>query len=125
MIVRPLAATVGSQEDHDNLKPKAPYQRRNRGTRDPETAVVAGPPPAATKLMTKWVTKLPLAEIPKDMASILLEGDPPDKTAGNLQLTRLFARNTAETYARHYQTLLWTEEFRMQYVLFIIIPDWL
>lgn len=115
VIVRPLVAIVGNKEDHENLKPRAPYQPRKRGTRDIETTIVAGPPPAATRTV-KWVTRLPDASIPKNVASILLDGDPPEETAGNLQVTILPPRVTPETYGRHFQTLLWVEEFRMQYV---------
>ncbi|KAK7676351.1 hypothetical protein QCA50_020692 [Cerrena zonata] len=116
VIVRPVTATVGSKEDHDALKPVTPYQPKKRGSRDPETSVVAGPPPTATKVV-RWVTKLPWAEIPKNISSILIEGDPPDETARNLQLTVLPPRINTDTYARYYQTLLWVEEFRMQHDL--------
>ncbi|KAK7684935.1 hypothetical protein QCA50_011770 [Cerrena zonata] len=116
VIVRPLSAIVGNKEDHENLKPRAPYQPRKRGSRDPETSVIAGPPPPATKTV-KWVTRLLPFDIPKNIASILLEGDPPAETAGNLQLTILPPHLNVNTYARHFQTLLWVEEFRMQHDL--------
>lgn len=67
--------------------------------------------------MVEWVTKLPGADIPKNIIDILREGDSPSETALNLQLTILPPRLNTDTYARHFQTLLWVEEFRMQYVL--------
>ncbi|CAL1708616.1 unnamed protein product [Somion occarium] len=116
VIVRALQAIVGSKEDHEQFKPRAPYQPRKRTTRDPETSIIAGPPPAATRAM-KWVTKLPWADIPKNLSNILVGGEPVPEVAGTLKSTVLPLHLNPSTYARHYQVLLWTEEFRMQHDL--------
>ncbi|KAI0075956.1 P-loop containing nucleoside triphosphate hydrolase protein [Panus rudis PR-1116 ss-1] len=122
-IVRSVRAIVGSREDHEQLKPRAPYRPRKRSARDEEREVIPGPPPAATQVI-KWATKLPGADVPKSLAKILVGGEPTYEVATTLRMTVLPRYLNSHTYARHFQNLLWTEEFRMQHDLEMYdIPD--
>ncbi|KAH8102228.1 P-loop containing nucleoside triphosphate hydrolase protein [Cristinia sonorae] len=115
-IVRPLRAVVGSKADYEQLRPRAPYVPRKRTNRDAETQVVPGVPPPATST-TKWVTKLPIANIPKGLAGALYSGDLTTEVATEVRRTRLPAHLDSTSYGRHFQELLWCEEFKMQHDL--------
>jgi helicase MOV-10 len=114
LISRPLQAVIGNKADHELLKPKAPYQPRTRTLRQPETEVVPGVPPPAQDAIP-WTVQLPLAKIPQALASTLLTGSFSEVLGG---VRKSFMPKTfdSQTYGRHFQSVLWVEEHRMEYV---------
>ena len=58
VITRTVEATIGSREDHELLKPKAPYQRRKFVKVRPVGEIVPSLRPSAWS-KTTWVDKLP------------------------------------------------------------------
>ncbi|THH30849.1 hypothetical protein EUX98_g3344 [Antrodiella citrinella] len=115
-IVRPIRGIIGSKTDYEQLRPKIPYAPRKRTARAPEQEVVPGVPPAATN-STKWVTKLPFADIPKGLIRILYSANEASKVAAEVRVARLPTHLDAESYSRHFRELLWVEEFKMQHDL--------
>lgn len=112
-IVRPLRAVVGSRAEYERLAPRTAYIPRKRTAREPETDITPGIPPEATST-TKWVTKLPPADIPKGLIKILLSSDSASEVAAAIRQVRLPARLDSESYSRHFRDLVWIEEFKMQ-----------
>ncbi|TCD60518.1 hypothetical protein EIP91_009945 [Steccherinum ochraceum] len=115
-IVRPLTIIVGNKSDYEELRPKAPYVPRKKTARDDPESIVPGVPPLATST-TRWVTKLPFADIPEKLSKILNSGNLPSEVASGIRKIRLPDRLDAESYPRHFQELLWIEEFKMQHDL--------
>jgi helicase MOV-10 len=113
VVSRPLRAIVGNKEDHELLKPKSPFVLRKRTRREPETEVISGEAPASTRAIP-WVVKLPLGEIPKALAATLSRGSHADVMRA-LETSILPSVLTTNTYNRHHKTLLWVEEYRMEY----------
>lgn len=110
-----LRAVVGDQADHSALRPNTPYVSKSRKPRHPEREVVPGvPPPPASAV--NWVTKLPLAEIPKDFISVLNSDMKPYEIVEQLKATKLPLVLSSGAHLKHFQALLWIEEFAMQYV---------
>lgn len=120
-IVRSLRAIVGSQADHELLKPKSPYVPRKRGSREAATDVVPGVAPPALKAIP-YVVKLAESPIPKDLSNALITGAPQDRPAN---IRRLFMPPiwNSDTYSRHMKHLIWTEEFQMEHDLQIYDTD--
>ncbi|KZT00672.1 P-loop containing nucleoside triphosphate hydrolase protein [Laetiporus sulphureus 93-53] len=122
IIVRPVRVTVGSKADHDLLKPVAPYIPRKRTRRDPELDVIPGVPPPALRAVP-YVTKLPWAEIPKRISAALAQGSL-DQQIAFFRDTELPRVLNSANHSRHFKTLLWIEEHRMENDLQIYdIPD--
>ncbi|KAI0316092.1 P-loop containing nucleoside triphosphate hydrolase protein [Amylostereum chailletii] len=122
VIIRLLKAVVGSQAEYDLLKPSKPYTPKKRTKREPETNVVSGIPPRGGNI--KWVTTLPMAEIPKTISSILSTAGSVSDIVAQLKRTVLPTVFNTETYSRFFKTLLWVEEHRMEHDLQIYdIPD--
>lgn len=119
VIVRPLRAIVGSQADHDLLRPTAPFVPRKRRTREPETEVLPGVLPPALKAIP-YVVKLPQAGIPKNLSETLSTGSSTDIIG---RVRRIFLPKTWDctTYSRHFKNLIWIEEYRMESVVRLII----
>ncbi|OSX63564.1 hypothetical protein POSPLADRAFT_1045879 [Postia placenta MAD-698-R-SB12] len=121
-IVRPVKGIVGSQADHNLLKPIAPYVPRKRTARDPEKDVVPGVPPPALGAI-KYVVKLPQAEIPKRIADALSRGSP-SHIINFFRTSIMPSVLNSATHGRYMKTLIWTEEHRMEHDLQIYdIPD--
>ena len=115
MISRRLRVIVGSKDDHELLKPRAPYMPRKRTTRVPETKVIEGVAPPATTAIP-YITKLPPFTIPASITNTLSNGSIQEimRHVRQVHLPSVF---NAETYGRHFKCLLWVEEFRMEFVL--------
>ncbi|KAJ7054531.1 P-loop containing nucleoside triphosphate hydrolase protein [Mycena amicta] len=111
-IVRTLSGHVGNREDHDAIRPVAPYVPRKRTDRQPETTVVEGVFPQSRKAVP-YVGTLPKAPIPTNLASILSTGNTKNivDTVRKLYLPSVFDSNG---YGRHFKQLLWIEEHRME-----------
>lgn len=112
VIARTLRIIVGSQEDHDSLKPKSPYVPRKQTVRQPETSIIEGVAPPALKAIP-YVDQLPIAEIPKPLAVTLSTGKV-SEIIGRIRQTYLPSNFASSTYARHFKYLLWIEEHRME-----------
>ncbi|KAI0316091.1 P-loop containing nucleoside triphosphate hydrolase protein [Amylostereum chailletii] len=117
VIVRTLKVIVGSQAEYDLLKPSKPYTPKKRTERELESDVVPGVPPPAGNATIKWVTKLPMAAIPKTISSVVSAGSVSD-TVAQLKRTVLPSVLNNETYGRFYKTLIWVEEIRSLYSLY-------
>ncbi|KAI0075957.1 P-loop containing nucleoside triphosphate hydrolase protein [Panus rudis PR-1116 ss-1] len=113
VIVRAVYATVGSQADHELFKPRAIYKPRKRTARAPERHITPGPPPASATAV-KWLTRLPPAEIPRQLYETLVAGNDTKEVIATLNSTIIPLHFQCQTYGRRFQTLLWVEEFRMQ-----------
>jgi helicase MOV-10 len=116
--VRPVRAIVGSQADHDLLRPKAPFVPRKRTTRKPVTEVLPGISPPALNAIP-YVVKLSLADIPKNLSQTLSTGSLSD-VVGRVRRIFLPKAWDSATYGRHFKNLIWIEEYQMEYVFFII-----
>ncbi|KXN81885.1 Putative helicase mov-10-B.1 [Leucoagaricus sp. SymC.cos] len=114
IISRTARAIVGDRAAHEELKPRAPYVPRVRLNRQPETHVVEGV--AAPSLNAiPYVTRLPLATIPKHLLSTLALSSYPTKDNLN-SIKRGFLPQTFDstTHGRHFEALLWIEEHKME-----------
>ncbi|KAF5389777.1 hypothetical protein D9757_006011 [Collybiopsis confluens] len=111
IITRPLRVIVGSQVDHEMLKPKTPYVPRKRTERQPETEIVEGEAPPSTKAIP-YVDKLTFANIPRNLETTLATGSTKEIID---RVRRLFLPSvlTSQTYAKHFKHLVWAEEFQM------------
>jgi helicase MOV-10 len=112
VIVRPLQAIVGSQADHDMLRPKAPFVPRKRTARKPETEILPGILPPALKAIP-YVVKLAHAHIPKNLSETLSTGSVSDVVG---RVRRIFLPKVwdSATYSRHFKNLIWIEEHQME-----------
>ncbi|KAG0706249.1 P-loop containing nucleoside triphosphate hydrolase protein [Suillus ampliporus] len=114
VITRVLKAIVGSQADHELLKPIAPFKPRQSRVQ-PETEVVPGVPPPSNNIIP-YVKKLPKAKPTNALLAALSET--PSKNALD-HIRRDFLPNVfnSSTYSRHFKILLWAEEDRMEHDL--------
>lgn len=111
VITRKIRAIVGSEEDYEQLKPKAPYVRpRARAQQAPKRIIRVIRPP--TWSHTEWKVKLPQFECPKNIAEALRDRHP--RTAAKQLLPEL----TLENYTRFFEVLQWCEEKHVWYVSF-------
>ncbi|PFH46784.1 hypothetical protein AMATHDRAFT_69038 [Amanita thiersii Skay4041] len=111
-ISRSLRAIVGNKEDHERLKPKAPYVPKKWTKRSAETNVVEGVKPPTVKTIP-YIGKLPRAPIPSVILTILAEGSVKEITA-HIKRTFMPTMLNSDTFSRHFRTLLWVEEARME-----------
>jgi helicase MOV-10 len=112
VIVRPLRAVVGSQADHDLLKPKTPFVPRKRTARKPEQEVLPGILPPALNAIP-YTVKLSKADIPNNLAETLSSGSS-SEVIDRVRRIFLPKRWDSATYARHFKNLIWIEEHRME-----------
>jgi helicase MOV-10 len=111
-IVRSIRATVGSKEDHELLRPTAPFVPRKRTAREPETEILEGVAPPTLKAI-KYVVKLGKSEIPKNLSDVLSTGSTSD-VVGRVRRMFLPPAWDNTTYGRHFKHLIWIEEYRME-----------
>lgn len=112
LISRPVRAIVGNQQDHEQLKAKAPYIPRPRTERKKERSITEGEEPPSLKIIP-YVDRLPKAPIPQNLLSILSERSTKDIVDG-LRRAYLPTELNADTYARYFKTLIWIEEHRTE-----------
>ncbi|KAA1476103.1 P-loop containing nucleoside triphosphate hydrolase protein [Dentipellis sp. KUC8613] len=110
-IVRSVRAIVGNREDYEALKPSAPYVPRHKGPKRAEKRIVEGIPPPSLNAV-EWVRKLPEAEIPKQLLSILAMKSV-DDIVNELKHNVIRGDLSPELYGLYFKTLLWVEEHRM------------
>ncbi|KAI0646632.1 P-loop containing nucleoside triphosphate hydrolase protein [Trametes meyenii] len=111
IVIRQLKAIVGNKDDHQLLKAVAPYVRKRPAQWHSPTSVVDGDRPLALDAI-KWVRTLPTSGIPARLSEILRAGSTRDAKAAIIQ-EFLDASLSVGTHGRHFQMLLWTEEWRM------------
>ncbi|KAF9486245.1 RNA helicase [Pholiota conissans] len=110
IITRAIEATVGSREDHELLRPKAPYARRKIVKFNPVGSVVpSSRPPAWTK--TVWVDRLLGYDIPKSLLSALSIPGKGISSAVKRFMPTVF---NEKTYGSWFQVLLHIEEERVK-----------
>lgn len=109
VITRSIRAVVGSPEDHERLKPKAPYVK-------PSAKVAFEHPKRIIKVVrpstwsyTKWKVPLPQFPVPSDIAHAAF--GPHAKTA----LKQFLPRLSLSSYSKFFQVLLWIEEEQIRY----------
>jgi helicase MOV-10 len=104
-VTRQIRGTVGSINDHEYLKPKAPYSRRRFVPVALKEHVISPlRPPTWTE--TKWVVSLPEYAAPSALIKAAYGHD------GCKVVTRNFMPPVfnEKTYGKHFQCLLWIEE---------------
>ncbi|KAG2145172.1 RNA helicase [Suillus clintonianus] len=122
VIARTLKAIVGSQADHELLKPIAPFQPRQRTRAQPEKEVVPGVPPPS-KTIIPYTVNLPPAKISESLLAALSETST-GKALDHIRRVFLPRVIDSSTYSRYFKTLLWIEEYRMEHDLgHYDIPD--
>ncbi|KAH8829468.1 P-loop containing nucleoside triphosphate hydrolase protein [Flagelloscypha sp. PMI_526] len=115
VITRKIEATIGSVQDHLDLQPTAPYERRPLPLRIP----IKGPivrsmrPPAWTR--THWKDKLPQFTAPKELISSIYSNNPDLRLrqlnkALDAVKTWIPAELSHATYRDYFKVLLWIEE---------------
>lgn len=117
-IVRPVAVIVGNREDHEAIKPTAPYVPRVRKAAIPERslAIDEGPkPPALAEV--KWVVRLPTYDIPSALEDVIASTRNSRELITRLKTDFLPSRLRTDSYTRHFQTLLHVEEAQLKFVL--------
>jgi helicase MOV-10 len=116
VITRTVEATIGSREDHELLKAKAPYQRRKFVKFDPVGEIVPSlRPPAWSR--PRWVERLPMFKPPPRLidAAYGPRSAQPNRALANV---KKFMPNVfnEKTYGAWFQTLLYIEEERVKSV---------
>lgn len=114
MIVRAIRAISGDREDHEQFQPRAPFVPRQRTMRAPETEIVPGVR-APSLAVIPWIVPLPDATIPRNLSDAVTSGSTRE-IVERLRTSFLPISLNNETYGRHFKTLLWAEEHRMDYV---------
>ncbi|KAF9003324.1 RNA helicase [Cyathus striatus] len=116
IISRALKVVIGSKSDHEALRPVAPYVPRKRTTRQPETNVVEGVRPPSLNAIP-YVGSLPLAIIPKTLEVIISGQASLSEKLKQVKRVSLPSVLDVETYGRHFKSLLWIEEYKMEHDL--------
>ncbi|KAK7052594.1 RNA helicase [Favolaschia claudopus] len=112
LITRRVFAVVGSKDDHEQLKPKTPYQRRRRAPFQFNGPIVPSLRPP-TWGPIKWTSRLlPFDPPPALIQAAFGESDSQRKRSGILHGVKQFVPSAfnLNTYAQHFQTMLYIEE---------------
>ncbi|CAK5278901.1 unnamed protein product, partial [Mycena citricolor] len=112
VIMRTLAVIVGDRDDHENLRPSAPYVPRKRTARQPETNVVEGVAPPSLRVI-RYVVVLPESPIPKALSAALATGTA-SSIVQNMRTVFLPPVLNSDAYPRHFKHLIWIEEHQME-----------
>ena len=116
VVVRRLCAIVGNAQDHELLKPAAPYVKNKRVQwRTPKAGggfVEGERPPGIDDV--PWVRKLPKARIPKNLEELLRKGSTSEAIDG-IKKSGLFPEPMVnlDSHSRRFSCMLWIEEARM------------
>lgn len=108
VIARRIRAVVGSPEDHERLKPTAPYVRARpkAAHQKPRRIIRFVRPP--TWSYTKWKISLPEFKPLDDIVNAAFGHH------AKAALRQYVPQLTLETYAKFFQALLWIEEEQMR-----------
>lgn len=115
-ITRLVKATVGSKADHTLLKPQAPFLPRTETIREPEITVLPAERPPVLNAI-KYTARMPLYQIPKALIEILSSGSR-SKVVERIQKHRPPKLRDGSNYSHNFGTLVWAEEYQMEYVYF-------
>ncbi|PFH46787.1 hypothetical protein AMATHDRAFT_7405 [Amanita thiersii Skay4041] len=113
MISRSVRAIIGNKADHENLKAKAPYVPQKRTDRKLEKTVVEGVRPPSLNAIP-YVGKLPRALIPRALSDVLGSKDNYGDTIKRIHRLFMPAILDSDSFGRHWRTLLWIEEQKME-----------
>ncbi|KAF7313870.1 RNA helicase [Mycena chlorophos] len=116
LITRKVLAVVGSQEDHELLKPHSEYVRRPRPIPVPFKGRIVRPPRPPTWAPNAWKKTLLPYEPPANLIQAAFEtprGRDVVKTVKQHFMPRVFDVNT---YAKFFQVLLYIEDYQMRRV---------
>ncbi|EIN09073.1 P-loop containing nucleoside triphosphate hydrolase protein [Punctularia strigosozonata HHB-11173 SS5] len=112
-ISRIIKAVVGDPQDHELLKPVAPYVKPTRRRRTAETEVVqAELPPSLSRI--QYRRKLPDAKIPDALLSVLEKRASSQQITGRIREGHLPPALNETSYSTWYQTLIWAEEYKQE-----------
>jgi helicase MOV-10 len=117
LITRKLCAVVGSRDDHQQLKPKSAYTHRR-----PVPFQFDGPiirslrPPTWGPI--KWTSRLLEYKSPENLIQAAFGPHSGSNTKAVLQAVKQFlpAAFTSNTYADHFQVMLYIEDEQMRFV---------
>ena len=104
-IIRDLFATLGSEQDQEALKPKAPYTRRKFVPLRVDGPIIS-PLRPPTWSETKWKVALPHYTLPKALIRAAYGKDGSNNVSRNFMPAVL----EAKTHGKHFQNLIWIEE---------------
>lgn len=113
IITRALKAIVGNKDEHEELKPKIPYNLRSMSKRSPILEVVQGIKPPANFIIT-YKARLPIAHIPSRLATILSSRDSIAKIIAQVKSVFMPEVFNSKSYGQHFKQLLWIEEYRTE-----------
>ena len=116
VITRRVKATIGDRDDHEEIKPQAPYTGPRQVPRfnyDRVRVVLSLRPPTWTE--TVWTERLPEYKVPEKVVEAAFGPPAPGKqknpNAARANVQRLMpAALNLDTYAIWWQVLLWVEE---------------
>ncbi|KAF9057134.1 RNA helicase [Panaeolus papilionaceus] len=114
IITRNVEAVVGNREDHEQLRPTAPYQRQNVPRYNLSEPIIPSlRPPAWTQ--TVWADRLPLFPLPAKLIEAVYGANVknPKQAVGAARrlMPSVFNSNT---YGKWFQNLLYWEEERVR-----------
>ncbi|KAF7323583.1 RNA helicase [Mycena kentingensis (nom. inval.)] len=113
LITRKVLGVAGSKDDHELLKPKSAYSRRPRAI----PVAFSGPIVKSLRPPTwgpnTWKSKLLAYEPPADLVQVAF-GEPRGRDLVRAAQRFLPPVFNATTYARHFQTLLFIEDYQMR-----------
>jgi len=119
IITRTLRAVVGDPVAHEQLKARILYIPWVRTRREPEIKVTEGIAPPSLNAIP-YVTKLPRASIPAQLLTTLnLSSQPTQETLNSVKRGYLPNALNSETHSKHFKTLIWIEEHKMEYVRYL------
>ncbi|KAF8206083.1 P-loop containing nucleoside triphosphate hydrolase protein [Mycena galopus ATCC 62051] len=115
LITRKLFAVVGSKEDHQQLKPKSVYSRRKTAPFQFDGPIIRSLRPP-TWGPANWTSRLPPFDPPADLIQVAFGPQSGSKTKTVLQAVRQFLPPTftLNTYAQHFQVMLYIEGEQMK-----------
>lgn len=116
VITRAVKGTVNVEAHQQQLAPTAPYTRPKRRPRGFKDSITDGTRPSNfERQKTAFRYPLPDSKIPADVVAIVQHG-PVDTKVERIREEKLPAEVQSSTYADHWQTLLWLEEFQAELV---------
>ncbi|KAI0945598.1 hypothetical protein AcW1_001783 [Taiwanofungus camphoratus] len=111
VIIRQLRAVVGDVADHQLLKASSPFVQRKRIPWKHGQHYLPGRRPPALDAVP-WVKKLPQAPMPTAIIEALSRRLP--NVIQSFRTTHLPQTLDHQTHGRHFKTILWVEEYRME-----------
>lgn len=111
VITRRVHAIVGSQDDHQQLKPKAPYSKKKYTPFEHTGWIVPSLRPP-TWSATKWAIMLPSFNIPNDLIKAAFDRTP---RAAHAAMKSLLPQSfNQDTYGRFFQSIVYIEEEQLR-----------